>query len=79
MVILHNAIKTIQNRIFVFFWKKNKKLFLYKKYKTTDLKKTRGLDLKKNGFFSTLTIFQSFFMIFPWSHDLEQVASLSVK
>jgi len=32
----------------------------------------------KNGFFSTLIIFQSFFAIFPWSHDLEQVTSLSV-
>jgi len=36
---------------------------------------------KKAGglvFFSTLITFQSFFVIFPWSHDLQQVASLSV-
>jgi len=24
-----------------------------------------------------MTIFQSFFVIYPWSHDLEQVTSLS--
>jgi len=28
MVILHDAIKTIQNGVFVFFFKKNKNLFL---------------------------------------------------
>jgi len=31
MVILHDAIKTIQNGVFVFFLKKNKNLFLLKK------------------------------------------------
>jgi len=32
----------------------------------------------KPVFFSTLIIFQSFFVIFHWSHDLEQVSSLSI-
>jgi len=50
-VILHDAMKTIHNVVFVFF-QKNKNLF----HKKTDLKK---------GFSSTLTIFQSFFEIFP--------------
>jgi len=33
---------------------------------------------KTNGFLWSLTVFQSFIVIFPWSHDLEQVMSLSV-
>jgi len=43
------------------------------------LKKTGGLEFfEKNGFFLTLAIFESFFVIFPWSHDLEQLTLLSV-
>jgi len=54
-------------------------MFLFKKtQKKTNLKKTRGLEFfLKNGFNATL-IFQSFFVIFPWSYDLEQLTSLSV-
>jgi len=33
MVILHNAIKTIQNGVFVFFLKKEQKLVSFKKQK----------------------------------------------
>ena len=47
MVILHNAIKTFQNGVFVFFFKKNKNLFLFKK---PEFEKTGGLELKKTGF-----------------------------
>ena len=35
-----------------------------------------GIIFFKTVFFSTL-IFKSFFVIFPWSHDLEQVTSIS--
>jgi len=68
--------KNIQNGIFVFlFFKKNKTLFLSK----TPKKRIKKTDLfKKNGFFVTMIIFQLFFVIFAWSHDLEQVTSLSV-
>jgi len=45
MVILHNAIKTIQNGVFVSFLKKNKNLFFFqKKPKKNGLKETGGLD-----------------------------------
>jgi len=40
--------------------------------------KTGELDSKKKGFFPILIIFQSFFVIFLWSHDLKQATSLSV-
>jgi len=49
MVILHNAIKTIQNGVFVFFLK-NKNLFRFKKSKIPGFKKTGGLELKKTFF-----------------------------
>jgi len=50
IMILHDAIKTIKNKIFPFSLKNNKILFLFKKPK-----KTGGLFfLKKPGFFSTL-------------------------
>jgi len=67
MVILHNAIKTIQNGVFVFFFeKRTKTCFFSKNRKQPDFEKTRGLEFfEENGFFSTLTIFQSFFVIFP--------------
>jgi len=63
---------------FLCFSQKNTNLFLFKKPKKTDLKNKWVVFLKKNRFFSTLIIFQSFFVIFSWSHDLEQVTSLSV-
>ena len=68
-VILHDAIKTIQNGVFVFLLK-NKNLFFFKKNKTPGFEKKQknpdGLGfLKKLGFFSNLFIFQSFFVIFP--------------
>jgi len=52
---------------FLCFFKKSKNLFLLKKTKNGLKKprKTGGLDILKNGFFSTLIIFQSFFVIFP--------------
>jgi len=59
--------------------KKEQKTVSLQKIQNNGFKKDTRVGFKKNGFFSTLTIFQSFFMIFPWSHDLEQVASLSVK
>ena len=51
MVILHDAIKTIQNGVFVFFFKNSKK---------NRIKKQAGCFFLKNGFFSTLIVFQSF-------------------
>jgi len=42
MAILHDAIKTTQNGVFLFFFK-DKKIFLFKKPKTPGLKKTCGL------------------------------------
>jgi len=78
MVILHNAIKTIQNGVFVFFWKKNKNLFHLKKTKNTDWK-TEGLNVfHKTVFFQPWLSLKTFFVIFPWSQGLEQVTSLSV-
>jgi len=52
MVIQHDAIKTIQNRVFVFFWKKNKNLFLFKKKQITRIWKNRrvGTFWKKRVF-----------------------------
>jgi len=50
MAILHDAIKTLQNGVFVFFLK-NKNPFLFKTPKYPDVKKTAGLFfLKKDGF-----------------------------
>jgi len=78
MVILHNAIKTIQNGVFMFFEKRMKTCFFKKKKQKRDFEKTGGLEFFENtGFLSTLTIFQSF-LWFPWSHDLEQLTTLSV-
>jgi len=66
MVILHNAIKTIQSRAFVCFLKKEQKPVSLKKNKKPEFKITGGLEFfEKNVFFSTLTVFQSFFVIFP--------------
>jgi len=60
MVILHDAIQTIQNS--VFFSKKNKNLFI----KKNRIKKTKTCELFfLNLFFPTLIIFQSLFVIFP--------------
>jgi len=52
MVILHDAIKTIENGVFAFFIKKNKNLFLFKKQKSSDLKikKSRWAVFLKTGF-----------------------------
>jgi len=69
MVILHDAIKTIQNGILCFF-KEQKPASFQKTQNHPDLKKKRentgGLGFKKKlGFFSNLVIFQSFFCDFP--------------
>jgi len=59
--------------------KKEQKPVSFQKKQKPEFWKTGGLELfEKNGFFSTLAIFQSIFVIFPWSHDLEQLTSLSV-
>jgi len=41
MVMLHDALKTIQNGVFVFCLKKKKNLFLFKKAKKFGLKKQK--------------------------------------
>jgi len=74
MVILHDAIKTIQNGVFVLFLI-TKTCFSSKK--KNGFEETAGLSFKENGFFSTLIIFQSFVVVLPWSHNLEQDTSLS--
>ena len=65
-----------------FFLKRRKTCFFSKNTIIPELKKHKrlgGMDfIKKNGFFSTLIIFQSFSAIFPWSCALEQVRSRSV-
>jgi len=43
MVILHDAIKTIQNSFFAIFLKKEQNLFLFEKPKKTDLKKQKNM------------------------------------
>jgi len=59
--------------------KEQKPVYFQKSQKKQNFKKTGGLEFfKKNGFFSSLTIFQSFFVIFLWSQDLEELTSLSV-
>jgi len=78
MMILHDEIKTIQNRAFVLFIKKEEKSVSIQKTQKTELKKQVGWVYLKNGFFSILVIFQPFFEISPWSHDLKQVTSLPV-
>ena len=78
MMILHDAIKTIQNGVFAFF-KKNKNLFLKKNNKIlTSEKNRRAVFLKKKRVFLNPDCLLMLFVIFPWLHDLEQVSSLSV-
>jgi len=50
MVILHNAIKTIQKGVFVFFSKKNKNLFLLKKLNYFYSTKKLSFSIKKQVF-----------------------------
>jgi len=60
MMILYDAIKTIQNRVFVFFLKKRAKTYLFKKTNKrksffSNPKNPGGLlFFEENGFFSTL-------------------------
>jgi len=65
MVILHDAIKTIENGVFVLFFEEKKPVLFQKKPKPPGLKKRRLGFLKKLGFFANLVIFQSFCVIFP--------------
>jgi len=65
MMILHDEIKTIQNRAFVLFIKKEEKSVSIQKTQKTELKKQVGWVYLKNGFFSILVIFQPFFEISP--------------
>jgi len=64
----------------VFFKKRTNTCFCFfkKKQQKADLKNRMVGFFLKAHFFSTVTTFQFFFVIFPWSHDLEQVTSLSV-
>jgi len=60
IMILHDAIKTIKNKVFPFSLKKEQNCFFKKNNKKT-LKKTGGLGfLKKPRFFSTLVKIQPF-------------------
>jgi len=56
MVILHDAIQTIQNGVFLFFFLKNKNLFLFEKPKKHffQTQKNRWVVFLKPGFFQTL-------------------------
>jgi len=74
---MHDATKTIENGVFVLFFF-NTNLFLLKKNKTNRFLENKRLGFKENCFFSIILIFQSFFVIFPLSHDLKQVMLLSV-
>jgi len=65
MVILHDAIKQLKIGFLCFFSKKkNKNLFLSKKIDYKKQKKHVNC-FSKTRFFSTLIIFQYFFVIFP--------------
>ena len=57
MVVFHDAIETIQK---FFYKKKNKNLFLFEKTKKLDEKDQVFSFFEKNGFFSTLIVFQFF-------------------
>ena len=65
MVILHRAIKKIQNEVFVFFVQKEQKTVFIQKNKKIGWKKQVGCFSDKSGLFSTLIVFQSFFCYFP--------------
>jgi len=65
MMILYDAIKTIQIGSYVPFFKKNKNPFLINFY-------------EKKRVFLYPDCLLILFVIFPWSHDLEQVTPLSV-
>jgi len=61
MVILHNAIKTIQNGVFMFFEKRMKTCFFKKKTKHATLKKQEGWNfLKTPGFYQPWLSFNPF-------------------
>ena len=61
MVILHNAIKTIQNGVFMFFEKRMKTCFFKKKTKNATLKKQEGWNfLKTPGFYQPWLSFNPF-------------------
>jgi len=57
MAILHDAIKTLQNGVFVF---RTKTRFFSKNPKYPDLKKRAGLFFLKRRFFSNMLIFNHF-------------------
>jgi len=66
MVILHDAIKTLQNGVCVFSKKKKKKTYVFsKKQIKTDKKNNGGCFFQKSCFFSTLIMLWSFFCDFP--------------
>jgi len=73
MVILHDATKTMQNGVFVFFFR-TKTCFLSNNPKQ-GLKKQR----KQVGWiFLNPDYLSILFRFFSWSHNLQQVTSLSV-
>jgi len=63
MMVLHDAIKTIQNGVCVF--KEQRLVSFIKNLKSRIKENTRAGFFKKPGFFSTLITFQVFFVIFP--------------
>ena len=68
MVILHDAIKTIRNGVFVFF-KKEQKPASFQKNKNIRIKTQVGCFFKKRVFLNPDCL-SILCVIFPWSHDL---------
>ena len=71
---------TSQRGFCAFFFKEQKNRFFNKKQKNglTKEKNQKGCVFKKKWIFLNPGYLSIFFVIFPWSHDLEQVTSLSV-
>ena len=72
-MILNDAIKTIQNGFFVLFCKVQKLVSFQNTQNIRNKKKQEGCFFKKMRVCLNPDIFRFFFVIFPWSHDLEQV------
>ena len=74
LLILHDAIKTIQSGVFVFL-KKGTKTCFFSKSKKFGLK-NRWVVFSKKYIFLNPDCLSILCVVFPWSHDLVQVTSL---
>jgi len=63
--------KTIQNGVFVFFFKEKRPVCFQENQKLGFKRKPRLVVFSKKRFFQPWLSFNPFFLIFPWSHHLE--------